>query len=64
MTDSLTEPTSHELQLQKQAQEILAEMDDVLETSPSVALDREAPFGNEKEGSGVPLASPSDVGTP
>eukprot|EP00965_Chrysotila_dentata_P195563 6177056-Pleurochrysis_carterae.AAC.4 len=46
----------------EQAQEILAEIDAVLEASPSIALDGQAPFGCEKEGSGVPLASQSDVG--
>eukprot|EP00965_Chrysotila_dentata_P253388 6211210-Pleurochrysis_carterae.AAC.1 len=34
-----------------------------LATSPSVALDREAPFGGEGRGSSVPLAFSSEVGT-
>eukprot|EP00965_Chrysotila_dentata_P010532 343033-Pleurochrysis_carterae.AAC.2 len=46
--DILTESTSHEL---------------LLQTSSTVPLDREAPFGGGKEGSGVPLALSSEVGT-
>eukprot|EP00965_Chrysotila_dentata_P171271 5651996-Pleurochrysis_carterae.AAC.1 len=63
MTDTLAEPPSHVLQLQEQAQDVVAETDAVLETSPSVAPDREVPFGSRKQGLGVPLAFPGNVGT-
>eukprot|EP00965_Chrysotila_dentata_P069590 2298444-Pleurochrysis_carterae.AAC.1 len=43
------------LYLLEQAQEVLAEIKAVLATSPSVALDREAPFGGEGRGSELPL---------
>ena len=62
MADTTTEPSSHELHLKEQAQVVLAEIDAVLATSPSVALDREAPFGGEGRGSGSPLTLSSEVG--
>eukprot|EP00965_Chrysotila_dentata_P070719 2338134-Pleurochrysis_carterae.AAC.1 len=61
--DAPTESPSHELQLHEQAQEVLAEIGAVLDNSPSIALDMEAPFGGEGKGSGVPLALSSEVGT-
>eukprot|EP00965_Chrysotila_dentata_P249544 6208948-Pleurochrysis_carterae.AAC.1 len=42
MTDTLTGPPSHELPLQERSHHLLSEIDSVLETSPSIALDREA----------------------
>eukprot|EP00965_Chrysotila_dentata_P191182 6174357-Pleurochrysis_carterae.AAC.1 len=41
----------------------LEEINAVLATSPSVALDREAPFGGEGRGFEFPLAFSSGVGT-
>eukprot|EP00965_Chrysotila_dentata_P003428 111572-Pleurochrysis_carterae.AAC.1 len=61
--DVPTESPSHELQLHEQAQDVLAETGAVLESSPSIALDREAPFGGGGKGSGVPLALSSEVET-
>eukprot|EP00965_Chrysotila_dentata_P038060 1265301-Pleurochrysis_carterae.AAC.1 len=61
--DVSTESPSHELQLEEQAQGLLAEIDAILATSPSVALDKKAPFGGEGRGSGVLLALFSEVGT-
>eukprot|EP00965_Chrysotila_dentata_P206654 6183659-Pleurochrysis_carterae.AAC.1 len=61
--DALTESPSRELQLHEQAQHALAEIGAVLESSPSIALDREAPFGGGGKGSGVPFALSSEVGT-
>eukprot|EP00965_Chrysotila_dentata_P171004 5643441-Pleurochrysis_carterae.AAC.1 len=43
--DTPTESASHELRVQEQTQEVLAEIDAVFHTSPTGALDREAPFG-------------------
>eukprot|EP00965_Chrysotila_dentata_P217601 6190102-Pleurochrysis_carterae.AAC.2 len=62
MADALTESLSHELKLHEQAQDVLAEIGAVLASSPSIALNREAPFGDEGKGSGVPLALSSEVG--
>eukprot|EP00965_Chrysotila_dentata_P196176 6177423-Pleurochrysis_carterae.AAC.1 len=45
------------------AQDVLAEIGAVSESSPSIALDREAPFAAGGKGSGVPLALSSKVGT-
>eukprot|EP00965_Chrysotila_dentata_P181556 5993294-Pleurochrysis_carterae.AAC.2 len=61
--DIPTASPSHELQLQEQAQEVLAEIDALLETSLSIRLDREAPFGSGKESSSVPLALSREVET-
>eukprot|EP00965_Chrysotila_dentata_P153808 5083972-Pleurochrysis_carterae.AAC.9 len=61
--DAPTESSFHELQLHEQAQTVLAEIGAVLESSPSIALDMEAPFSGGSEGSGVQLVLLSKVGT-
>ena len=61
--DATSESSSHELQLEEQAQGLLEGIDAVLAASPSIALDREAPFGGEGRGSGPPLALSSESGT-
>eukprot|EP00965_Chrysotila_dentata_P253959 6211717-Pleurochrysis_carterae.AAC.2 len=45
-----TELSSHDLQLLKQAQGVLEEIHAVSAISPSVALDKEAPFGGKGRG--------------
>eukprot|EP00965_Chrysotila_dentata_P117918 3897293-Pleurochrysis_carterae.AAC.1 len=64
MADTLTGSPFHEAPLNVRSHHLISEIDEsILETSRSIALDREAPFDSGKEGSSVPLASPSDVGT-
>eukprot|EP00965_Chrysotila_dentata_P098453 3254339-Pleurochrysis_carterae.AAC.1 len=43
-----------------QAQDVLAEIGAVLESSPSIALEKGAPFGGGGKGSGFPLALSSE----
>eukprot|EP00965_Chrysotila_dentata_P189847 6173546-Pleurochrysis_carterae.AAC.1 len=61
--DTPTKLSSHDLHLLEQTREVLKEIRTTLATSPSVALDREAPFGGEGRGSGIPLTFSSGIGT-
>eukprot|EP00965_Chrysotila_dentata_P225696 6194930-Pleurochrysis_carterae.AAC.1 len=60
--DAPTKLSSHDLHHLEQTREVLEKISAVLATSPSVALDREAPFGGEGSGSEFPLAFSSGVG--
>eukprot|EP00965_Chrysotila_dentata_P066341 2196322-Pleurochrysis_carterae.AAC.1 len=53
--DASKKLSSHDLLLLEQTRGVLKEISAISATSPSVALDRKAPFGGEGRGSEFPL---------